>query len=93
VTSPMAGSGSVKSRGAASSGAPVREGHEVPPDRKRTLNVTKLVLIAFASVAGRGWALFHSRLSLEEVDTPGLPLQLPPRLIILPSKHPVCHPV
>ena len=37
---------------ASSSAAPVRAEHEVPVDRKRTLNVTKLVLIAFASVAG-----------------------------------------
>lgn len=32
--------------------APVRAEHQVPADRKRTLNITKLVLIAFASVAG-----------------------------------------
>ena len=30
----------------------MRAEHQVPEDRKRTLNITKLVLIAFASVAG-----------------------------------------
>ena len=52
--SPTSTSASVRTNSAVTrtGGAPVRAESEVPPERKRTLNITKLVLIAFASVAG-----------------------------------------